>query len=33
LAETPQLSWFSGTTYPYNPPQYGAGTMKLWVKL
>jgi len=29
LAETPQLSWFSGTTYPYSPPQYGDGTMRL----
>lgn len=29
LAEVPQLSWFSGTTYPYNPPSYGSGTMKL----
>jgi hypothetical protein len=29
LTETPQLSWFSGTTYPYNPPDYGMGTMKL----
>ena len=25
----PQLSWFSGTTYPYNPPQYGSGTLNL----
>jgi hypothetical protein len=29
LVETPQLSWFSGTTYPYNPPDYKMGTMKL----
>jgi len=29
VAETPQLSWYSGTPYPYNPPQYGEGTMKL----
>jgi hypothetical protein len=29
LAETPQLSWFSGTTYPYQPPDYKTGTMKL----
>jgi hypothetical protein len=29
LAEAPQLSWFSGTTYPYNPPDYKAGTMRL----
>jgi hypothetical protein len=29
LSETPQLSWFSGTVYPYNPPDYGAGTLKL----
>ena len=29
LSEVPQLSWYSGTTYPYNPPQYGEGTMKL----
>ena len=29
LTETPQLSWFSGTTYPYNPPDYKMGTMKL----
>jgi hypothetical protein len=26
---TPQLSWFSGTTYPYNPPDYGEGTLDL----
>jgi hypothetical protein len=25
----PQLSWFSGTTYPYNPPLYGEGTLNL----
>jgi hypothetical protein len=29
LTEVPGLSWFSGTTYPYNPPSYGEGTMKL----
>jgi hypothetical protein len=29
LSEVPQLSWYSGTTYPYNPPDYGEGTMKL----
>ena len=29
LAEVPQLSWYSGTPYPYQPPNYGEGTMKL----
>lgn len=29
LAEAPQLSWYSGTSYPYNPPNYGEGTLKL----
>lgn len=29
LTEVPQLSWYSGTPYPYNPPNYGEGTMKL----
>ena len=29
LAETPQLSWYSGTSYPYTPPNYGTGTLKL----
>ncbi len=29
LTEVPQLSWYSGTTYQYSPPQYGEGTMKL----
>lgn len=29
LTEAPQLSWYSGTPYPYNPPKYGTGTMKL----
>jgi hypothetical protein len=29
ITETPQISWYSGTTYPYNPPNYGSGTMKL----
>jgi hypothetical protein len=27
--EVPQLSWFSGTDYPYTPPTYGDGTLKL----
>jgi hypothetical protein len=27
--EVPQLSWFSGTTYPYNPPDYKDGTLAL----
>jgi hypothetical protein len=27
--DTPQLSWFSGTTYPYNPPSYKLGTLSL----
>jgi len=26
---TPQLSWFSGTTYPYSPPDYKEGTLNL----
>jgi hypothetical protein len=26
---TPQLSWFSGTIYPYNPPNYRNGTLRL----
>jgi hypothetical protein len=26
---TPQLSWFTGTTYQYNPPNYRAGTLRL----
>jgi hypothetical protein len=26
---TPQLSWFSDTTYPYNPPNYRNGTLRL----
>jgi hypothetical protein len=26
---TPQLSWYSGTSYAYNPPQYGEGTLNL----
>jgi hypothetical protein len=26
---TPQLSWYSGTPYAYNPPQYGEGTLNL----
>ena len=29
LAETPELSWYSGTPYQYAPPSYGTGTMKL----
>lgn len=29
LTETPQLSWSSGTSYPYSPPNYGEGTLKL----
>ena len=29
FAEVPQLSWYSGTTYPYLPPNYRNGTMKL----
>jgi hypothetical protein len=29
ITETPQLSWYSGTPYPYSPPNYGSGTMKL----
>lgn len=29
LSETPQLSWFSGTTYQFSPPDYGTGTMAL----
>ena len=29
LPEVPQLSWYSGTTYAYNPPKYGEGTLKL----
>jgi hypothetical protein len=29
ITETPQLSWYSGTPYPYTPPKYGEGTMKL----
>jgi len=28
-AETPQLSWFTGTTYLYSPPNYRNGTMSL----
>ena len=28
-AEVPELSWFTGTTFPYNPPQYGDGTLRL----
>lgn len=29
ITETPQLSWYSGTSYTYNPPNYGEGTLKL----
>jgi hypothetical protein len=29
LTEVPQLSWSSGTSYPYTPPNYGTGTLKL----
>jgi hypothetical protein len=29
ITETPQLSWYSGTTYEYTPPNYGEGTLKL----
>jgi hypothetical protein len=29
LTEVPQLSWYSGTPYPYSPPNYGEGTLKL----
>ena len=29
LSETPQLSWYSGTSYPFTPPSYGNGTLKL----
>jgi hypothetical protein len=29
LTEVPQLSWYSGTTYPYTPPVYGDGTLRL----
>ena len=29
LSEVPQLSWSSGTSYPYSPPSYGEGTLKL----
>ena len=29
LTETPQLSWYSGTPYPYSPPNYMDGTLKL----
>jgi hypothetical protein len=29
IEETPELSWYTGTTYGYRPPQYGEGTMRL----
>jgi hypothetical protein len=29
LAETPQLSWYSGTAYGFTPPDYKDGTLKL----
>jgi hypothetical protein len=28
-SEVPQLSWYTGTSFPYNPPEYGEGTMRL----
>ena len=27
--EVPQLSWYTGTTYPYTPPNYRDGTLRL----
>jgi hypothetical protein len=27
--EVPQLSWYPGTPYPFDPPNYGTGTLKL----
>ena len=27
--ETPQLSWYTGTAYPYTPPSYKDGTLRL----
>jgi hypothetical protein len=29
LTEVPPLSWYTGTPYPYRPPSYGSGTMRL----
>ena len=29
LTEVPPLSWYTGTPYPYKPPSYGSGTMRL----
>jgi hypothetical protein len=29
IGETPQLSWYSGTPYTENPPDYSEGTMRL----
>lgn len=29
IEETPQLSWYSGTSYTENPPDYSEGTMRL----
>jgi hypothetical protein len=29
LTEVPQLSWYTGTPYAYQPPDYGDGTMRL----
>ena len=29
LEIVPQLSWYTGTSYPYSPPQYRDGTMRL----
>lgn len=29
FSETPQLSWFTNTTYPYSPPNYSGGTLNL----
>jgi hypothetical protein len=29
FTEVPQLSWYTGTPYAYNPPEYGDGTMRL----
>jgi hypothetical protein len=29
FTEVPQLSWYSGTAYAYQPPDYGDGTMRL----
>jgi hypothetical protein len=29
LSEVPQLSYYSGTNYPYTPPDYRTGTLNL----